>query len=128
MVARTAEQPGMGRKCGAAALEKAVAGGCAVYGKRPCAAVLEKMSDFFRDIEAHSAAASGSSAGADVRRDRRRNLSLPFIDYLMVVPYVGIKKHKNVVVFSLSFATSPFSTPRAPVLLFNHIFHKEGKK
>ena len=39
------EQPGMGRGCGAAMLEKATAGGCIACGEQPCTVALEKTSD-----------------------------------------------------------------------------------
>jgi hypothetical protein len=41
------EQLGMGRGCGAAALEKATVDGCAACGEQPCATLLEKTSGSF---------------------------------------------------------------------------------
>ena len=71
------EQPGMGRGCGAATLEKAVAGGCAACGERPSTATLEKASDsvlflwrYAGGVRAHSEAASGVRVRG-VRRDKR---------------------------------------------------------
>jgi hypothetical protein len=81
MVMRTAEQPGMGHGCGAAALEKAAIDGCAACGERPCTAALEKMSMFFcGDTEAEYGRALKQQAecgcGASGRTDAGI-LSLP---------------------------------------------------
>jgi hypothetical protein len=77
----------MGRGCGAVALEKAAAGGCAAYGKQPCTAAVEKMSNtvFFLRYEGvvrvRSEVASGAGAG---RPADARILSLLFFIFLFL--------------------------------------------
>jgi hypothetical protein len=84
MVVRTAEQPGMGRGCGAVVLEKAATDGCAACGERPCTAALEKTNMFFLwryggGVRARSEAASGVRLRG-VWKDGRRHPIITIID------------------------------------------------
>lgn len=86
MVVRTAEQPGMGHGCAAAAMKKAAAGEWAACGERPCAAAHVKTSDFFYgDTEVECGRALKAASGIRVRGVQRDGRLHPIITDLKKV-------------------------------------------